>query len=75
MKLLVRDPVQIEYPDDVDYMVRLLAENGYLASHADVQWAWRAWSDDASAGWLQVRSYDDEEILEGLLTRLHEFTP
>lgn len=71
LTLLKRAPVHIEHPEDVQRMRELLQANGYDASLPDIQWAWRSHSDDACAGWLVLSCFEDEEILDALLHKLH----
>lgn len=65
-----RDPINIDHPDDVLRIEKVLAKSGYTATHSDIQWAWRSYSDERCAGWLYVDSADDQELLSAMLEYL-----
>ena len=53
----------VEYPGDCDRICTVARGQGVLITPAQAQRIWRERSDSASAGWLMVDSYSDEEIL------------
>lgn len=64
-----REP--IDHPDDVTMMRRILNDGAFDASDADIQWAWRQYSDDtASAGWLDPEGMPDFVVFGAIVERL-----
>jgi hypothetical protein len=57
-------PLEERFPDDIDRMVRVLAERGHSASRADLASAWEAHSESYAAGWLSPPEEDDDLVAD-----------
>lgn len=52
------------YQSDLDRMISVAAEAGYLLSADDAESIWNAHSETFCAGWLMMSIYDDYKILQ-----------
>ena len=59
MKVLrFKNKAENEYGHDVERIVRVAAERGYILSPTDAQAAWEAFSESMAAGWLRLPDDD-----------------
>jgi hypothetical protein len=59
---------ELEFPEDVARMKRILNDAGYDTSPRDIQLAWQAWSDNLyAASWYSINGLRDDVLLGHLL--------
>lgn len=73
MKRLVLPPRGVEFPDDVNRMVRVCAERGYLLDQRTAEEFWSSYSESQyAAGWLYMTGHSDDELFRILKKYLVE---
>ena len=71
IRLRSKESGQEQFPSDITYMIKVCSDAGYNISRNEVELAWMAHSQTASAGWLIVGENSDyivEKILAQTVT-------
>lgn len=66
VRLLVRPPMVVDYPDDVKRLVDAARTLDFAVSFDDACWAWKQYSEDSCAGWLTLGGVSDEHLVRVL---------
>lgn len=57
---------RMDYPKDVERIVKALRDAGYAVSWADAEELWRLKSEDVFAGWLMLDYLSNADIVDTL---------
>lgn len=58
-----------KFKADIERMIIICANRGYLLTPSDAAWAWEQYSDGLAAGWLGLHS-DDQIVFDCLMMYL-----
>lgn len=60
-KIVLKLDRDFDYPEDVERIVKVLADRGYKCSPGDAAILWDRYSDSMAAGWMMLPQ-DDEDV-------------
>ena len=61
--LIINNHVEYRYPEDVERIVKILAERGYRATNHQANQVWDMYSESMCAGWM-ILPENDEEVFD-----------